>query len=137
MRQKNMGKVIILCMCLMVGNILSPAISHAQEANVQVEPRAEYITSCGAELTISDSGIAACKGSVRGTAGVSSTYVKITLQQYVSGVWQDVKSWEESSSGRSVSISNTYQVSKGTYRVVATCQANSEVKEVISASETY
>lgn len=85
MRQKCMGKVIILCMCLMVGNVLSPAISHAQEANVQVEPRAEYITSYGAELTISDSGIAACKGSVRGTAGVSSTYVKITLQQYVSG----------------------------------------------------
>lgn len=137
MRRKSICKVIILCMCLVVGSILSPVTSHAQEANVQVEPRVEYIASYGAELTISSSGIATCNGSVRGSVGVSSTYVKITLQQYVSGTWQDVESWEASNSGRSTSISETYQVSKGTYRVVATCQANSEVKEAISTSETY
>lgn len=137
MRRKSICKVIILCMCLVVGSILSPVTSHAQEANVQVEPRVEYIASYGAELTISSSGIATCNGSVRGSVGVSSTYVKITLQQYVSGAWQDVESWEALSSGRSTSISETYQVSKGTNRVVATCQANSEVKEAISTSETY
>ena len=137
MRRKSICKVIILCMCLVVGSILSPVASHAQEANVQVESRVEYITSCEAKLTISSSGVATCNGFVRGIAGVSSTYVKITLQQYVSGAWQDVESWEVSSSGRSTSISETYQVSKGTYSVVATCQANLEVKEAISTSETY
>lgn len=26
MRQKSMGKVIILCVCLLVGNVLSPVV---------------------------------------------------------------------------------------------------------------
>ena len=74
---------------------------------------------------------------VRGKSGVTSTYVKVTLQKSESGSWKDVKSWEDSNNTRSTTIAETYQVSKGEYRVTMTCSANTETKTATSASRTY
>lgn len=102
-----------------------------------VEPRMTYIFSYSTELSISSNGVATITGMVRGKSGVTSTYVKVTLQKSESGEWLDVESWEDSSDTRSVTIAETYQVSRGTYRVVMTCSANSETKTITSAERTY
>ena len=97
----------------------------------------DYISSYGTELTISDSGEASVTGFVRGKKGVTNAYVKVTLQKKVSGLWVYVQSWESSGSGRNATIAETYSVSRGTYRVVASIKAGTESKSPISAERTY
>lgn len=94
------------------------------------------ISTYSTELTINN-GVASVTGFVRGKSGVTSTYVKVILQKKVSGDWIDVESWEDSSATRSITIAETYPVSKGTYRVVMTCSADEETKTAISAERTY
>lgn len=55
----------------------------------------------------------------------------------VSGSWTNVQSWETSGSGRNASVIETYAVSKGTYRVVASIKAGTENKAPVSAERTY
>lgn len=95
------------------------------------------ISTYSTELTISGSGAASVTGFVRGKLGVANTYVKVTLQKKVSSEWVDVKSWEVSSGTRSATIAETYQVSRGTYRVTMTCSADGESKAATSAERTY
>jgi hypothetical protein len=57
--------------------------------------------------------------------------------QNVSDKWVDVESWETSSDTRSASVAETYQVSRGTYRVTMICSADGETKTATSAERTY
>lgn len=136
-RTKKLCKAVVLCMCLLVSGMVNPIISYAQGMETQVEPRMTYISTYSTDLSISNTGLATITGQVRGKTGVTSTYVKVTLQKYVSGNWVDVKGWEDSQSGRSAFVSETYQITKGTYRVVMTCSANTETKSLTSAEKTY
>lgn len=115
----------------------SPITVVAQEADIQIEPRLAYISAYNVQLSISDTGIATITGSVTGKTGVTHTSVKVTLQKSVSGTWTDVESWEASSDSRKTSVDTTYQVSRGTYRLVMTCSANGESTSATSASKTY
>ena len=63
--------------------------------------------------------------------------MKVTLQQKVSGNWVDVKFWEDSNSTRSTTVAETYEVSRGTFRVTMTCSADGETKTLTSAERTY
>lgn len=138
---RTMHKVcamLAICMCMLFCGVTSPVTVYANEISVQpVEPRMTYIYSYSTDLSISSSGVATITGMVRGKSDVTSTYVKVTLQKKVSGKWSDVKSWTTSSSTRSATVAETYQVSKGTYRVTMTCSANSETKTATSAERTY
>lgn len=116
-----------------IGEIVPQISIHIQ----MVEPRMTYIYSYSTELSISSDGVATVTGTIRGKSGVTSTYVKVTLQKSESGQWVDVKSWEESSSTRSITIAEIYQVVRGTYRVTMTCSANGETKTATSASRSY
>lgn len=116
---------------------MAPIVSYAKEAVTYVEPRLAYISTYSTELVISNIGLATITGEVRGKTGVTNAYVKVTLQKYASGDWVDVEDWEDSSNGRNAFISETYQVTRGTYRVVMTCSANSETKTATSAQRTY
>lgn len=49
-----------------------------------------YILTYGTQLSISDTGIASVKGEVKGKSGVTSAYVKVILQKYESGKWEEV-----------------------------------------------
>lgn len=99
--------------------------------------RMESIASYSANLSISSSGNASISAYVNGKSGVSYTYVKAVLQKKTSSGWQEVESWKTSSNGRSAAIAESYQVSKGTYRVVASFIADSESKSMTTASKTY
>lgn len=111
--------------------------AYEKEATVLIEPRMDSISTYGTELSISSAGVASISGFVRGKSGVTSTYVEVTLQKKVSGEWIDVETWEDSSSTRSTSVAETYQVSRGAYRVTVTCSADGERKTATSAERTY
>ena len=128
---------VVVCVCMLLCGGVSPITAVAKEANIQIEPRLAYISAYNVQLSISDNGVATITGSVMAKAGVTHTYVRVTLQKSESGTWTDVESWEASSDSRKSSVDTTYQVSRGTYRVTMTCSANSESKSETSATKTY
>lgn len=132
---KRLCRLAVICM-LFFGMAI-PVSVHAAGTNVQIDPRMSSISTYSTELSISSDGVASISGFVRGKTGVTSTYVKVTLQKKVSGVWIDVESWEDSSNTRSASIAETYQISRGTYRVSMTCSADGETKTVTSVERAY
>lgn len=134
---KKLCKMAFVCICVLFCELVLLIPTHAKGVSVQIEPRMTSISFYSTELSISSDGIASVTGFVRGKSGVTSTYVKVTLQQNVSGNWVDVKSWEDSNSTRSTSVDETYLVSRGTYRVTMTCSADGESKTVTSAERTY
>ncbi len=128
---------LLLALCLVFGGMSFPIIVNAEDT-VSVEPRMTYISSYTTTLSISDTGAASVTGMVRGKSGVTSSYVKCTLQMSVGGGWVDVKSWEHSSSTPNATVAEVYQLSsRGTYRVYMECRANTEEKTGTSAYRTY
>ncbi len=132
---KKMFMIVALSFCMLFGNMTFPMVVHATD---MVEPRMTYISSYSTDLTISNTGVASITGLVRGKSGVTSTYVKCTLQMSISGGWVDVISWEDSSTTTGATVAETYQLSsRGTYRVYMVCRANTEEKTGTSAYRTY
>ena len=131
MTRKHYG-ITALCIMLAMLAVVMPTIK--VEA---VEPRMTYIISYSSDLYISDSGEASITGYVRGKGDVTSTYVSATLQRKSGNDWIDVESREDSSTKSSLSIMETYSVSRGTYRLVVTVTANTETKTAISDEKTY
>lgn len=95
-----------------------------------------YISSYGCNFTISSSGVTSLSGYIKGKPGVDDAYVLVTLQKQVSGGWSNVTSWDDQG-GRNASVSETYNVSRGTYRIEVYCSAGTESKTFDSASKTY
>ncbi len=137
MKMMRISTVIVLCLSILCGSLCIPITVNAEETD-GVEPRMTYIFSYTTDLSINSTGVATITGMVRGKSGVTSTYVKCTLQMSVGGGWVDVKSWETSSSTWAATIGETYQLSShGTYRVSMVCRANTEEKTGTSAYRTY
>jgi len=129
--------VFFLSLCILFGGSTYPLVIHA-ESDAPIESRMTYISSYTTELSITSTGVATVTGIVRAKPGVTSTYVKCTLQMSVGGGWADVKSWETSSTINGATIAETYQLSsRGTYRVYMVCRANTEEKTGTSAYRTY
>lgn len=133
----SLCKVILLCASVVLGVMSVSIKGYAQEVSSQITPRMAYISTSSSTLSITDSGLASVYGTVKGKTGVTYTYVKVTLQKKVSDQWVDVKSWEDSNNSRVTTVSETYQVSSGTYQVIMTCIANTESKTLTSDSVTY
>ncbi len=134
---KRLCRLAVICIFMLFCEMVVPASVHAAETNAQIDSRMTSISTYRTELSISSDGSASITGLVRGKTGVTSTYVKVILQKKVSGVWIDVESWEDSSNTRSTTIAETYQISRGTYRVSMTCSADGETKTATSAERTY
>ena len=127
---------IVLCMCVIFGTSTMPIVVQAEDS--VVDSRMTYILSYTTDLSISSTGLATVTGNVRGKSGVTSSYVKCTLQMSVGGGWVDVKSWEDLSSTPNATVGVDYQLSsRGTYRVYMECRANTEEKTGTSAYRTY
>ncbi|MVB12317.1 hypothetical protein CAFE_30500 [Caprobacter fermentans] len=75
-----------------------------------------YINRASSTLSISN-GTAHIFGYVQRTTSGKRIYVESTLESYSGGSWNEVASWSASSSSYSASVSKTYRVSGGTYRV--------------------
>lgn len=107
-----------------------------------ISPMYTYISTGKATLSINSSGKATVETDVTGNSSVTSIKATINLQQYKNGSWATIKTWNESSSSRILSFSNTYSVSSGyEYRVSSTVTAysgqNSETVTYISATKSY
>lgn len=82
---KRIGRLVAICICAVCVGII-PITAHAMEvSDKQIQPRMDYISSYGTELTISDSGEASVTGFVRGKKRVTNAYVKVTLQNILKG----------------------------------------------------
>lgn len=75
-----------------------------------------YINRASSTLSISN-GTAHIFGYVQRTTAGKKIYVESTLERYSGGSWDEVASWSASSNSSSASISKTYKVAGGTYRV--------------------
>lgn len=75
-----------------------------------------YINRADSTLSISN-GTAHIFGYVQRTTSGKTIYVESTLERYSGGSWDEVASWSASSNSYSASVSKTYRVSGGTYRV--------------------
>lgn len=128
------GMAAAVCMGLAVMTVTPTVVM----ANVpeEIQPMAENMNSYSAYLDISSNGVATVKASVKPT-GNYSTSVVAKLQRRTAEGWEDVKIWSTAGQGGYTFLSETYSVSKGTYRVYAIVKAGSETQYPISASKTY
>lgn len=133
----NILTIAVLSVSILFGAVSVPLVVYATDVQ-SVEPRMTYIGSYSTDLSISSTGLASISGRVRGKAGVTSSYVKCTLQMSVGGGWVDVKTWEDISSTPNATVIVDYQLSsRGTYRVYMECRANTEEKTGTSPYRTY
>ncbi len=79
---------------------------------------AAYATKCNVKLSISG-GKAQIHASVSGYIDVSKIHAKIVLQNYAGNSWKAIKTYEDSVSSPTYSLSKRKVVSKGKYRVKA------------------
>lgn len=127
---------MVLSLCVIFGTTSMPIVVQAEDT--VVDSRMTYILSYTTDLNITSTGLATISGNVRGKSGVTSSYVKCTLQMSVGGGWVDVKTWEDTSSTPNATVIVDYQLSsRGTYRVSMECRANTEEKSGTSAYRTY
>lgn len=135
---KKSGRILVmLCMVAMLTTQITVQAKEFDNPEMARTTRMESIASYGADLSISSSGKASVNAYVNGKSGVSYTYISATLQKKTSSGWKEVETWVTSNDGRSAAIAEVYQVSKGTYRVVASFVANSESKSMTTANKTY
>ena len=68
--------------------------------------RYSYITQLSGGLSIDSSGLANCSGLVIPSRIDTRTNLKVTLEHYVNGNWNEIDSWTNSGSG-TISISKS------------------------------
>ena len=107
--------VLLLLTVSTPGALAMGETSAAPESVVSIQY--VYINQASTSLSISAGGTATVYGFVQKTPAGKYIYLSSTLQRNSNGTWSDVTSWSASSTSSSASILETYQVSKGTYRV--------------------
>lgn len=139
-------KVIILFLVMLtVSASTVPVLANSSELSKGeslISPMFTYIFRAEAELYINSSGKATVETYVTGNSEVTSSKATIRLQQYKSGSWTTIKTWNESSSSRILNFSSTYYVPKGYYyRVQSTVTVysgqKSESTTLTSSSQSY
>jgi hypothetical protein len=131
---KMRKQLVIMCLIIVT---TSQIIVYAHDGENNDKERMASISSYNASFTISNNGIASIDATVIGKSGVKNTYVKAVLQRETTSGWKEVETWEKESQTLLARIEETYQVSSGTYRIVATFTADSETKSMTTASKTY
>lgn len=89
--------------------------------DVIVQPMYMYTSEVRATLSISSSGTASCVGKIKGWASDSDITMTVTLYKQSGTSWSEIASWSDSATGvGSLTISESYGVDAGTYKVVVT-----------------
>ena len=122
-------------MCLAVF-MNTPVMAYAQEAeSTNVTPRYSCISSYKVELSIS-SGTASISANLSGYSNVTDSYIKCNLEKLMGSYWMQLKSFT-ASGVTSASLSKSYSVDAGTYRVMGTFRCNTETITAYSSNVTY
>jgi len=154
-----MVKRKILAMAIAVCVLFSCAISVNAQANEsltdgriwiennsdEIGSRFSYTNSTATTLSISSSGVSTSTARLNGYQG-TTTKVDITMTLQRKGglfnlFWNDVTTWSQTFNSHSGTLSRTYNVSSGTYRVKAVYKAfsgnNSETITSYSGEVKY
>jgi predicted HNH restriction endonuclease len=115
---KAVGMAILLSLTLS-----GTAFAAVDDAQLVVDsvymPASIYYNKASSTLSISQ-GTATIKGYVQRTQSAETIQLTTTLESYSNGSWSAVQSWSVYTSDLSASVNETYQVSRGTYRVCST-----------------
>lgn len=135
-------KVLLMMLCCAVWMCAVPVCAQAKGGNDIAVPYMLYIDSTSAALDISSGGTAQIETKLFGTASVTKVSITAKLQQYKNGDWTTIKTFTKSKDSTSVTLSDTYPVTKGyTYRVQSTvtayCGGASETRTVTSSEVKY
>ncbi len=109
---------LIVCIILLLSCLMPMQALAADEDDLQINlvtPMLVYITTATSSFDIS--GGVAYMGSSMTASGVDKLRLTNYLQKYINGSWSTVTSWSKTVSGNSVSLSSSYSVTSGTYRV--------------------
>jgi hypothetical protein len=100
-----------------------------------------YINNASSSLTISTDGTATVESYVQRTSAGTYIYLSATLQRYTNGSWTYVDGWIQSTAEVAAYISETCDVSAGTYRVATYYYVSggngSEANTIYSKTVTY
>ena len=134
-RSKKIVIAFLLSLCMCLGTVAT--LAYADE----VESRMLYFSYYFADLYIDSNGIASPTASANAKCDVNSISVMLILQRQIGDSWGHVTSWYAESVYRGIDIAETYRVSRGTYRCVATFVINtdsgSETKHATTVESTY
>jgi predicted HNH restriction endonuclease len=136
---KAMGMVLLLSLTL--SGTAYAAVNDVQWAMDSIYmPASTYINKASSTLAISQ-GTATIKGYVQRTQSADTIQLTTTLESYSNGSWSAVKSWSVYTTDLSASVNETYQVSRGTYRVCSTFTVSGSLGEeqgvTYSSTVTY
>lgn len=89
-------------------------------SSAAVSPRYAYISELSADCTC-ENGFATCFGAVCPWGSGYDSQMSMTLQEYNTGKWKDIKTWSGSKTNGGVNLTKTYAVSTSkTYRIKVT-----------------
>lgn len=141
--RKRIATLVLCALMFFAGNTQIFAADMTKAAPIVISPQMENINRSTADLSIDTAGNATIKSSVQGFSGITNR-VKISakLQKYVDGSWKTIETFTAENDSYSVSLKESYKVSKGyTYRVRSTVYAysdsSSEIKTVTSSEVKY
>ena len=91
--------------------------------NMVITPSWAYISDTTTTLSISGSGVATCTAKITGYSGTTTkVQITVTLQKkggFLNLFWTDVTQWSQTFDNYYGTLSKSYNVSSGTYRIRA------------------
>ncbi len=121
-------KMLLGGLILSTGLVVSTPVSYAAETQVRgeedIELAYENMGECRAEISIS-SNQAKCTTVVQ-RKNKKTVHISMYLQKYTSGSWRKVTGWDVTLADGKSSISKTYAVKQGKYRILSTIKIGSE-----------
>ncbi len=114
--QKKAIVVILafLIICLTPMQIF--AFNEGQSESQQIiSPRWTYITEFANAFDISPTGLFQLYTALSARSGITKTEVTASIQQYVNGDWQTIKSWTQTSKRNKIELLQEWYVEKNYY----------------------
>jgi hypothetical protein len=121
MRKKAVVLVLsFLIICLTPMQIF--ALNEGQQGSQQVnKPMWTYITEFSNAFDISGTGLFQFETSLSARSSITKVEVNASIQQYINGNWQTIKSWTGTANSNSIDLLKEWYVMSGYYyRLVST-----------------
>lgn len=112
-------RLFALTVCILLMGCIGTIECLAAVIPPEIEPQYDLTLSTRAGLTISDSGVASCSGTIRANATTSQVNITLRLYKKSGSSWLIIKTWTKTDQPFKGSISETYNVGAGTYKVIA------------------
>lgn len=126
----------ILCIMLITSIRIPIAATEESEPPIAISPLYTHISYTTTSLA-NVSGKASCTAKISAYSSSSDLKAFIYLERYSNGTWSTYISDYTTKTGSSLTLSKTFSVSSGTYRLKASYYANGENTIKYSATVTF